>query len=137
MPRGRPKKAGPQATKAEQANGQTVSKLEAVRWSLAELGNDAMPLTIQERLKKTFGMQMSPNHISNYKSQVLSKGRKGKRRGRKPKAAAGAVQEAAAPAAREATREGGIGLEDIQAVKELSGRLGADKVRELAILLAR
>jgi hypothetical protein len=38
---------------------------------------------------------------------------------------------------REATREGGIGLEDIQAVKELSERLGAGQVRELVGLLAR
>jgi hypothetical protein len=137
MPRGRPKKAGPQATKAGPGNGQTVSKLEAVRRSLAELGNDAMPLTIQEHLKKTFGIQMSPNHISNYKSLVLGKRRKGKRRGRKPKAVAGAVQEAATPVVREATREGDISLEDIQAVKELSERLGAGQVRELVGLLAR
>src|SRR5690242_3678760 len=44
MPRGRPKKQQPQATKTGQANGEAISKLEAVRRSLAELGNDAKPL---------------------------------------------------------------------------------------------
>ena len=80
---------------------------------------------------------MNTAYVSKYKSLVLTKARKGKRRGRKPKAAAGAVQEAAAPAAREATRAGGISLDDIQAVKDLSARLGAAQVRELVGLLAK
>jgi hypothetical protein len=136
MPRGRPKKQA-EAPKAGQGNGQPISKLEAMRRSLAELGNDATPLALQDHIKKTFGFDMNTAYVSKYKSLVLSKGRKGKRRGRKPNAAAGAVQEAAAPASREATKGTDISLEDIQAVKELSDRLGAGQVRELAVLLAR
>jgi hypothetical protein len=138
MPRGRPKKQQPQATKTERANGEAISKLEAVRRSLAELGNDAKPLALQEHLRKTYSIDMEPAYISKYKSLVLRTGKKGKRRGRKPKAEAGAMQQTAAPVARAVTKAGGgISLDDVRVVKELSGRLGADRVCELVDLVAR
>ena len=138
MPRGRPKKQA-EAPAPAQANGESISKLEAVRRSLEELGNDAMPAALKDHIQKTFGLSMSPNHISNCKTLLVTKGRKGKRRGRKPKAAAEAVQEVAAPAAVVAVtvRGGGITLDDIRAIKELSGRLGSARVRELVDLVAR
>jgi len=138
MPRGRPKKQA-EAPKAEQGNVNAVSKLEAVRRLVAELGHDAKPLALKEHLKTKYNIDMDPAYISKYKSLVLSKGGKGKRRGRKPKAEAGAVQEAAAPVAVVAVSVGGGGitLDDIRAVKELTGRLGSDRVRELVGLLAR
>jgi hypothetical protein len=139
MPRGRPKKQAattkqePEAPKSGsgQRNGKALSKLEAVRRTMAELGNDAKPLAIQAHLKKTFGIDMDPKLISNYKN-LVKKTAGGKPKGRKPKAA----EAAQAPALRARTA-GGISLDDIRAVKELSDRLGADKVRELVDLLAR
>jgi hypothetical protein len=81
---------------------------------------------------------MEPDYISKYKSLVLPRAKKGKRRGRKPKAEAGAVQETAAPVARTVTKAGGgISLDDVRVVKKLSGRLGEDRGCELADLVAR
>jgi hypothetical protein len=60
-----------------------------------------------------------------------------KPKGKKPApAAASAARTTPAPAPRSAPR-GGISLEDIQVVKRLVERLGADTVRELAGMLAR
>jgi hypothetical protein len=101
MPRGRPKKQA-EAPKAEQGNGQSISKLEAMRRSLAELGNDARTLALQDHIKKTFGFDMNTAYVSKYKSLVLSKGKKGKSRGRKPTADTGTVQQTSAPVARAA-----------------------------------
>jgi hypothetical protein len=107
---------------------QRGSKMAGVRAALAELGNDAKPVAIQEFLKKS-GIEMSTNMVSNYKTHILKKsGKRRKRRGRKLVVA----KVAAAPAARNS-----IGMADLQAVKALTDRLGAAKVQELAALLGR
>jgi hypothetical protein len=109
--------------------------LEAVRRSLAELGDDARPLVLQDHLRKTYGIDMEASYISKYKSLVLTSARKGKRKAYKPRAAA--APEAAAPAARTAGPTGGISLDDLRSLKELSDRLGAEKVGELVDLVTR
>ena len=140
MPRGRPKEQAeatrqePEAPKPGQVNGEAISKLEAVRRSLAELGNDAKPLALQGHLKKTFGIDMEPSYISKYKSLVLSSARK--LRGSEPKPALPAAP-APTPAPKASETGGGISLDDIRAVKELTARLGADRVCELVGLVAR
>jgi hypothetical protein len=97
--------------------------MEATRKALAELGREAKPLEIREYLKSKFGIDTSTSLISTYKTVLLKKG-KGK------KAAVGSH--------RSGTRANGrFSLEDIKAVKELSDRIGADKVKELAELLSK
>ena len=76
-----------------------VSKMDAVRESLRQLGWDAKPAQIQGFIKEKFGVEMTLDHISNYKSDIRRKSGKGKKRGRKPgpkPAAAGAAPKAAA-----------------------------------------
>ena len=76
-----------------------VSKMDAVREALRQLGWDAKPAQIQGFIKEKFGVEMTLDHISNYKSAIRRKGGKGKKRGRKPgpkPAAAGAAPKAAA-----------------------------------------
>jgi hypothetical protein len=107
---------------------QRGSKMAGVRQALAELGNDAKPVAIQEYLKKA-GIDMSTNMVSNYKTHILKKsGKRRKRRGRKLVVA----KAAAAPAPRNS-----IGMADLQQIKALTDRIGADKVRELATLLGK
>jgi hypothetical protein len=137
MPRGRPRKQDTHGTQGETGNGKGVSKLKAVRLSLEELGRDSKPLELQEHLRNKFNIEMTPSYISKYKSLILSKPKKGKRRGRKPRAAAGTLVVTVAPVGRPAARAGGITLDDLRALKELSSRLGPDKVRELVNLVAR
>jgi len=94
--------------------------MEAMRRTLASLGNDAMPKPIHDHLKKEFGIEMSASMISNYKSTIKSEGSKSRLIGR--------------PVTREVA--GGFSLEEIQAVKEVADKIGADKVRQLAQVLA-
>jgi hypothetical protein len=62
---------------------------------------------------------------------------KGKKKRRKPtRRAASAARTTPAPAPTAAST-GGVSLEDIQAVKELVGKIGADRVQELAGVLSR
>lgn len=118
---------------AAAANGKKVSKMEAVRNILAESGNDIMPADIQVQLKKGFKIKMGLPMISNYKSVILK--RSGKKKLGRPKGSTNAVK--AAPAAVVASRvSSAISVEDIRAVKKLIDAIGADKVKELAGVLA-
>jgi hypothetical protein len=48
-----------------------VSKLDAVRRALTDLGNDAKPKQIGEFAKSTFGLDISGSLINNYKHFLL------------------------------------------------------------------
>jgi hypothetical protein len=113
-----------------------VSKLELVRQALQKLGNDAKPLAIQEHIKATHGVEISVDVASNYKGLIL---RKRAGRGAGPGGQGRLTQRPAAPAttAAGATGAGGINLDDIRAVKGLVDRIGAEKLQELAGVLAR
>ena len=106
-------------------NGKAISKMEAVRRALTELGNDALPAAIQKHIKEKFGVQMDPNMISNYKSAIKSATKSAIIRS--PKASTKVSTKAA----------GGLTPEDVRAVKELVGKIGADQVRQLAEVLGK
>jgi hypothetical protein len=112
MPKGIPK---------NRENGKAISKMEAVRRVLADLGSDAMPGEIQKHVKEKFGIAMEPNMVSNYKSALKAANKSAVHR--TPKAAAKAT--------------GGITPTDVQAVKELVDKLGSDQVRQLAEVLGK
>jgi hypothetical protein len=75
---------------------ETISKQEAVRRALAHFGNDAKPVEMQPWIKGEFGIEMSTDHISTAKGEILRKAglggrpKKGKAPAKKaaPKAAA-------------------------------------------------
>jgi hypothetical protein len=109
----------------------TESKMDAVRDALQHLGRKAKPLEIQDYVRTHLSVEMSPSMISNYKSYLKKKGGRLGRGGRKAKAAA------SAPAAAPAVTEGGFTVEDIRLVKKLADQIGAEKVRDLAEVLAK
>jgi hypothetical protein len=106
-----------------------ISKMEAVRRAIATLGKDAKPPAILSFLTDNFNVTMSYDMASNYKGTVLKK-KKGKKRGPKPAAAVATAHTANGPITES------ISIEDIQAVKALAERLGAEKVWQLAKVLA-
>jgi hypothetical protein len=124
-----------------QAATSGITKQEAVRRALAALGKNATGKDVQKYVKETFGFDMTIEHIYNAKSNVLGKGKKKamKPAGKQPPApeptAAAKPLVQQAPVARQPA--GGISLEDIEAVKGLLGRIGADNLKVLAELLAR
>jgi hypothetical protein len=118
-----------------------ITKQEAVRRALAALGKMALASDIQKYVKETFNLDMTIDHIYTAKSSVLGKGKKKARKpavkqppAPEPIAAAKPLVQPA-PVAR--TPAGGIRLEDIEAVKGLLGRVGADNLKALAEMLAR
>ncbi|OAI39929.1 hypothetical protein AYO40_05285 [Planctomycetaceae bacterium SCGC AG-212-D15] len=115
------------------ANG-SISKMEAVRRVLSESGNDTMPIDIQSQLKKDFNIKMDPSVISNYKSTIIRLGGRKKKLGRPKGRKLG--RPAGTRSSIKASPSSSITIADIQAVKALAERLGADKLRQLADVLA-
>jgi hypothetical protein len=103
-----------------------LTKKDAVRTALSQLGKSAKPLKIQEFVKAQFGYEMSTEHISNCKGEILRK----KSGAKKPAAPA----PRAAPSGKQP--QGAINLADIRAVKGLVGRVGAGQLKALINLLA-
>src|SRR5205085_2005333 len=107
--------------------------------ALAELGPDAKPAVIRGFVKDRFGLEMSPDHVSTAKGEVLRKARaQGGPAQARPAVQPSAARQAepaeptpapAAQAARPAPAKGAGGqaaipLEDILAVEGLVVRLG-------------
>jgi hypothetical protein len=130
-----PKPAGPQQG-AGRANG--LTKMEAVRRALQELGNDARPAQLQPLIKQRFGLDMTPEHITTRQGKLLAgAGRKGKKKQAAPVPAAPAKATAGRQRAGNGNAAGGVSLKDLAVVKDLVGRVGADSLRSLIDLLAR
>lgn len=123
-------------------NGNGITKKEAVRQALKGLGRNAKPAQLQPYIKATFGLDMTPAHITTAKGE-LHRG-KAKAAGRKQEppskspAVAAAPQQSAPKAPQGGNGDaGGVSLKDLGVVKELLGRVGADGLRTLINLLAQ
>ena len=105
-----------------------ISKMEAVRQAIAKLGKETKPGDLVTHLKSDFGITMSYDMASTYKSTAI-KQMGGKKRGRKPgpKPAVAAVAAVAAPTAN-GHAGGSISLEDITAVRKVSFVIKGGKV---------
>ena len=113
-----------------------LNKLQAVREVLDNNGKDTMPLDIQKAIKEKHGVKLSTSLISNYKGKLLGGVRKKSRKpGPKPTAAAPASHHPAN--GRRTATTGSITLDDITEVKQLVDSMGAEKVRQLAQVLAK
>jgi hypothetical protein len=89
-----------------------VSQKTMVETALNEKGWDAGPQELQPAIKEKFGVELPANVISNYKSVLKRGGGKatgGGKRGRKP----------------------GAQFSDLEAVRGLVTRLGAEQVKRL------
>ena len=128
-------------------NSQGISKQEAVRRALGELGRDAKPTQMQGWIRDRFGIDMTTDHISTSKGHILRKeGGKGRRKGKgrvapkgpTPQAGGPQGQPAPSPAAKGGgTKEAGIPLDDILYVKALVGRFGPGQLHTLIDAFAR
>src|SRR4051812_35875271 len=125
-------------TNGEQAaKGGGISKVDAVRRALDELGKDAKPAEIRPYVKDKFGLDMTPEHITTCKGTILKQGGKGKPQAKaaapKPAAPTAAKPEASAPtppkpqgaAAQPANGKAG-GMSKFDAVKRAMAALGPD-----------
>ena len=114
--------ARPKADGEAAAGGETQADM--VRAALAELGPRAKPQAIQDFIKEKFSREVTKGIISNYKSTMKKKGLIPGRRGpgRPPKAAA-------------AASGGSVRIDDLEAVRGLVTRIGAEQVVRLVKVL--
>lgn len=122
------KKADPDAAD-QPVGGQKVSKADAVRAALAA-GMDK-PQEGVAYIKGQFGLDLSTQMFSSYKSQEAKRAGQGRRRGRPARVIAGNGKS-------ETNGHGPAGLAtQIQAIKTLVDKLGADQVIGIARLFEK
>jgi hypothetical protein len=118
-----------------------ITKMDAVRKALTELGSDARPAQIGAFVKDRFGIDMTADYVSKYKSSILTSEPGKYKPSPQPAARPAAPPPAAAapppPAPPRADAKAAISLEDILAVKDLVERVGAESLRKLIDVLAR
>jgi hypothetical protein len=90
----------------------SITKKEAVRQALAKLGNHAMPLQIRDFVKQQFSIDMTNDHISVCKGEILKKAGKGK-------AKVGAGKQASA-------KPQGDGVSKMEGMRRALAELGRD-----------
>jgi hypothetical protein len=88
-----------------------VTQKAMVEAALKEKGSDAGPSELQAAIKATFGVELPNNVISNYKSVIKREG------GKTPAGKRG--------------RKGGPEFKDLEAVRGLVTKLGAEQVKKL------
>jgi hypothetical protein len=111
-----------------------ITKQEAVRRALAELGNDAKPAQMKGWIKERLGIDMTADHISTAKGDILRKaGVKSKRKKRGRPAAKPEAAAQAGPAPKPAS----IRLDDLLYVKALVGRHGPGPLHTLIDAFAK
>ncbi len=124
------------AGKKKSAEG-GISMLEGVRRALKALGKSAGSEEIQGYLKKEFKLEMNRERITKYKSLVLTKARKKRKkaaRGRKP----AEPQATLAPVAAKKSSSGlVVPMEDLETVKELVKRVGPKQLQKIIDVLGR
>src|ERR1700733_11449029 len=111
--------------KAKAAEDKTpIKKTDAVRQALADGGDN--PTAAVAHIKKKFGIDITPQQFSTYKSNLKAKGAGssgGKRTGKRSGTEIGHGRSG----------RGALDVVDAaSAVKELCGQIGADKVKRLA-----
>jgi hypothetical protein len=134
--------AQPEGTRPGQAAPGGMSKREAVRQALAELGEGATPTQLRGHILGTFGIEMSTDHISTEKGILRRKqAAAAKPAVAQPSAARQAGPRKGAPKPQFVAAPPGdgraIGLEDIETAKGLVERVGADSLKKLIDVLAR
>ena len=120
---------------AEKTNGSAakggMTKKEAVRQALIALGKDAPRPELHQFIKDHYNLDVALDHISSCKGEI--------QREKSPKKSVAAKPAAAksAPAATQHAKGHGISLEDIESVKGLVERVGADSLKKLIAMLAK
>jgi hypothetical protein len=119
--------------KLKKAPGRIIGrwKHEAITANPGASNEDLAKVINDMAVKQGYDYKIAPEKVRS-----KTKKRRGKRAAPKPAASpAAAAQATRSPAPRAAA--GALTLDDVQAVKDMVGRIGADKVRELAGMLAK
>ena len=118
-----------------------LTKNEAVRLAVVELGKEANRVQVQGFVKDRFGIDMGLDHVSTAKALALRTLAEKKPATKKPASvepkAVSKPKEQPSPAKTATTNGKHIHLADIQALKGLVERVGSEALRTLVDLLAK
>ena len=123
-----------------------MSKKDAVRRALSDLGNEAKPMQIQGHIKQRYHIDMGLDHISTCKGEILREAGQAKPTAGKPASAKPSSKQPSAPKLASGTGKAataqdggspGISLKDIETVKDLVERVGATSLKKLIDVMAR
>lgn len=137
--------AAPTPNGQEKSPVPRLTKTEAVRRALAKLGPDAKPAAIQTYVRDECGVEMTTDHISTTKGILLRKAGGPSSNGAGENVATRTAKRTSrtpAPAGDADTSSGsqrsikGISLDDVETVKRLTGRIGAEQLHRLVRLMA-
>jgi hypothetical protein len=103
---------------ADGSGEEALTQREMVRRALQGLGYDAKTQAIHDYIREHFKRNLSNNIISSYKSNLRSEAGMARGRGGRP-------------AGRGAAHHAPLDVKDVQTIKGLVERLGANRVREL------
>ena len=103
-----------------------LSKMEAMRRALDQLGDAASPQQIQDWVAHELKMHIPKNMVSSYKSAILRKN-----------AGISAFMRPRPAVTTGNSLGGGISIADVQIIKDLTSRIGAAKIHELVDVLSR
>jgi hypothetical protein len=118
--------------KLKRAPGRLIGrwKQEAISANAGASDEDLAKIINEMARKQGYDYTITPD-------KVRTKTKKPKRRKAARRAAPAAAAHATTAPAPKPVARGGIDLEDIRTVKELVGRIGADRLQELAGMLSR
>ncbi len=116
---------------AETAKEKGITKKEAVRQSLEVLGWDTPRSDIAKHIKEHFGHDMDLDHISSCKGDIRREAKQKKKKAATTKSPA-EKSETTKP-----LKSAGISFDDIESVKSLVERVGADGLKRLIGMLSK
>jgi hypothetical protein len=151
------KKTGPASASASRHVQGVTTKKDAVRRAMAALGKDTRPLHLRDHIRKRYGIDMSIDHISTCKGEIVRERSQNKPTGQNPGAGKTLAQPPAGQKPAMTTKAGlagsspsqgrltsqnnaansSISLRDIETVKDLVERIGAANLKKLIDVMAR
>lgn len=127
--------AATQAGAAKTQEKPAITKMEAMRRSLAKLGDNAPSQQLKSELKGRFGIEMTTKAIATYRSDILKKRAKSKAPARPTAARPETAKPKPAPAP--SNGKAAVTVEEILTLKALVERVGADNLRTLIAAFQR
>jgi hypothetical protein len=117
------RKRSDQSDQAQEGTKATPSKTEAVKEAISQ--GMTSPKEIAAHVNSTYGLDVTPNHVSMIKTALKRKGTNGDKRGRPKGSTKKAIAKDVAPSkAVPATKRTGLTPQDLRLLSDLARRAG-------------
>jgi hypothetical protein len=108
--------------------------MDAVRFALQDRGNDAKPLELQAFIREKYGIEMTIDHISAYKTVLLRKAKEGRKRSRVADTPVGESHPLNGAAPRTPPQAASL-ADQVAKLKEVAAAIGKGEAKKILDLL--